>query len=98
MNNLPKKLKSKLNDRQKANALRKLSSLNNFVDFSSNDYLGFSKSETIFNNTHAFLIGHNIKQNGATGSRLLSGNHQLFSVVEAIVADFHKCESALIYN
>lgn len=98
MNHLPKKLKSKLKDREATNALRQLGKQNNLVDFSSNDYLGFAKSETIFNDSHEFLMGHNMKQNGATGSRLLSGNHPLFDVLETMLSDFHNSESALIFN
>ena len=98
MKNLPKKLQEKLNNRKKNNALRHLSSQNDLVDFSSNDYLGFSKSESIFKNSHEFLIDHNMTQNGATGSRLLSGNHPLFDIVETILSDFYKSESALIFN
>lgn len=94
----PKKLKQKLEERQANNALRQLGVQNNLIDFSSNDYLGFSKNEDIFNKTHEFLIGHNITQNGATGSRLLSGNHHLFHIVENILCDFHNSESALIFN
>lgn len=98
MNHLPKKLKSKLKDREAANALRQLGKQNSLVDFSSNDYLGFAKCETIFSNSHAFLMGHNIKQNGATGSRLLSGNHPLYPILETILSDFHNSGSALIFN
>ena len=84
----PKKLQEKLGNRKANNALRQLNSQNNLVDFSSNDYLGFSKSETIFDNAHHFLIKHNSKQNGATGSRLLSGNHRLYNIVENAILDF----------
>ena len=98
MKNLPKKLQQKLNIRKANNALRQLGSPNNLVDFSSNDYLGFSKSEIIFKNAHEYLVGHNITQNGATGSRLLSGNHRLYNSVEAILSGFHKSESALVFN
>ena len=98
MNDLPKKLKSKLDERQQTNALRCLGKKNNLIDYSSNDYLGFSKSETIFNETHKFLIEHQIKQNGATGSRLLSGNHRLFNIIESMLCEFHNSESALIFN
>jgi 8-amino-7-oxononanoate synthase len=93
-----KKLQQKLEDRKANNALRKLGVQQNLIDFSSNDYLGFSKSEAIFNNTHEFLTGHNMIQNGATGSRLLSGNHPLYNILETILADFHNSESALIFN
>lgn len=98
MKNLPKKLQQKLDMRQANNTLRQLRDTSNLADFLSNDYLGFSKSESVFKNAHEFLIGHNITQNGATGSRLLSGNHPLFNIVETILSDFHKSESALIFN
>ena len=94
----PKKLQQKIDDRKANNALRILKNQSNLVDFSSNDYLGFSKNEIIFDNAHNYLTGHNIKQNGATGSRLLSGNHALYPVIENILADFHSSESALIFN
>jgi 8-amino-7-oxononanoate synthase len=68
------------------------------IDFSSNDYLGLSKSETVFKETHQYLIDNNFIQNGATGSRLLSGNHKLYSETENYIAEFHKSESALIFN
>lgn len=98
MKNLPKKLQQKLENRKETNSLRKLDTQNNLIDFSSNDYLGFSQSEIIFNKTHAYLMGHNITHNGATGSRLLSGNHELFNTVETLLSDFHNSESALIFN
>ena len=86
--NLPKKLTIKLNSRKETNSLRSLKVPSSLVDFSSNDYLGFAKSEAIFNKTHQFLIDRNSKQNGATGSRLLSGNHLLYKEVEAFLSDF----------
>jgi len=96
--NLPKKLKSKLLDRDANNALRQLSPPNNLIDFSSNDYLGFSISETLFKDTHQHLLDKKIKQNGSTGSRLLSGNHPLYGEVEAMLCKYHKSEAALIFN
>ncbi|MBU3820799.1 8-amino-7-oxononanoate synthase [Flavobacteriaceae bacterium XHP0103] len=98
MKNFPKKLQQKLEDRMQANALRELGTNIGIIDFSSNDYLGFSKNETIFKFTHEFLLNHNLKKNGATGSRLLSGNHALYQIVESAVSSFHKSESALIFN
>ena len=96
--NLPKKLTIKLKLREENNALRSLKTPSNLVDFSSNDYLGFAKSETIFDKTHQFLIERNLKQNGATGSRLLSGNHALYTEVENFLSEFHQTESATIFN
>ena len=94
----PKKLILKLEQREQNNSLRKLSLSNNLVDFASNDYLGFSKSEAIFNRTHSFLIDNNIIQNGATGSRLLSGNHAVYEEAENFISKFHQSESALLFN
>ena len=94
----PKKLILKLEQREQNNSLRKLSLSNNLVDFASNDYLGFSKSESIFNETHSFLIDKNIIQNGATGSRLLSGNHAVYQEAENFISKFHQSESALLFN
>lgn len=95
---LPKKLIDKLNIRKENNSLRELKTPTNLVDFSSNDYLGFAKSSAIFKETHQFLMDQNIKQNGATGSRLLSGNHILYTEVELFLSDFHQTESATIFN
>ncbi|MGJ8743881.1 aminotransferase class I/II-fold pyridoxal phosphate-dependent enzyme [Polaribacter sp.] len=69
-----------------------------FIDFSSNDYLGFAKSEVIFDKTHQFLVDKKIKINGATGSRLLSGNHALYNKVETMLSQFHQSQTATIFN
>ena len=98
MKYFPKSLVSKLKLREQTNSLRKLPLSNNWVDFSSNDYLGFAKNETIFNQAHQYLIDTNLKINGATGSRLLTGNHTLYQETETFIAQFHQAESALIFN
>ena len=95
---LPKSLLIKLEQRKQNNALRSLPLLNDLIDFSSNDYLGFAHSEFIFDKTHQFLLDRNIKINGATGSRLLSGNHHLYQESEGFIASFHQSEIALIFN
>jgi 8-amino-7-oxononanoate synthase len=96
--NLPENLNQKLEARKQNNALRKLPSFNNLVDFSSNDYIGFSKSDAIFRLAHHYLIENEIIQNGATGSRLISGNHSLYQIAESFIAEFHDAETALIFN
>ena len=96
--NLPKKLTNKLKLREENNFLRSLKLPSNLIDFSSNDYLGFAKSSVIFDKTHQFLVDKNSKQNGATGSRLLSGNHQLYRELENFLSNFHLTESATIFN
>lgn len=94
----PKNLSEKLETRKQNNALRKLSQKQEKIDFVSNDYLGFSRSEKLFQETHQYLVKHNYTQNGATGSRLISGNHPLYSITENYIANFHQSESALIFN
>nr|WP_314836369.1 pyridoxal phosphate-dependent aminotransferase family protein [uncultured Flavobacterium sp.] len=98
MKNLPQNLSEKLEIRKQNNALRQLPNATSLTDFASNDYLGWSQSELIFDETHQLLLDRNIKNNGATGSRLLSGNHQLYKETEDFIAQFHQSESALIFN
>jgi 8-amino-7-oxononanoate synthase len=98
MKRFPKSLSNKLEQRIQTHSLRFLTETNSRIDFSSNDYLGLSKSEAVFNETHQYLINNNVIQNGATGSRLLSGNHKLYPVTENYIAQFHQSESALIFN
>jgi 8-amino-7-oxononanoate synthase len=98
MNSFPDKLLNKLNEREQRNSFRQLKTQPNLVDFSSNDYLGFAKNEAIFQQTHEFLVSKNYKVNGATGSRLLSGNHSIYIESEDFIAQFHQTEAALIFN
>jgi 8-amino-7-oxononanoate synthase len=98
MKKLPENLAAKLQVRKQNNALRQLPVVTDLIDFASNDYLGFSQSEAIFNETHEYLTSRKILQNGATGSRLLSGNHKLYQETEDFIAQFHQAESALIFN
>lgn len=98
MKQFPQSLSNKLAQRAESNSVRKLPAQNFLIDFSSNDYLGLSKSEAVFNETHEYLVRNKIIQNGATGSRLLSGNHKLYQETEKFIANFHRSESALIFN
>ncbi len=94
----PKKLQRKLQDRIASNAIRKLSDTCDLIDFLSNDYLGYSKNISISQRAIAILKEYKILSNGATGSRLLSGNHTLYDVAERAIARFHESETALTFN
>ena len=96
--NFPKILQDKLTARTVANALRQLPAHSNRIDFSSNDYLGFSKSAAIFEAAHQILVRRGIVQNGATGSRLISGNYPLYEETERQIAKFHQVSSVLLFN
>ena len=96
--NLPKNLLEKLQKRLENQSLRKLPEVKQLTDFSSNDYLGLSSDVNVFQRAHEYLLELDIQQNGATGSRLISGNHELYHQVEDFLSDFHQSESALIFN
>ncbi|MFH6603337.1 aminotransferase class I/II-fold pyridoxal phosphate-dependent enzyme [Maribacter algicola] len=98
MVDFPEKLRKKLLKRETEGALRSLAGNDNKVDFSSNDYLGFARNEALFAKTFQLLLKEGISQNGSTGSRLLSGNHRLYGRLEKDLAQFHKAESALVFN
>jgi 8-amino-7-oxononanoate synthase len=95
---LPKKLQDKLQKRIDNQSLRKLPEEPHLIDFSSNDYLGLSQDVNVFERAHEFLKELEIQSNGATGSRLISGNHVLYQQTEVFLAEFHNAESALIFN
>lgn len=69
--------------------------LGSFIDFSTNDYLGLSQSEVLFD--AAKLSGAQFGV-GSTGSRLLSGNKKIFEDLEKRIAQDKGTESALIFN
>lgn len=94
----PKKLDQKLTKRSDSNATRSIKLQNNLVDFSSNDYLGMARNQEVFERTHQYLKDQNIQLNGATGSRLLTGNHAIYEDLETYLVEFHNVESALVFN
>lgn len=93
----PNQLNAKINQRIENNSLRNLYFNNDLIDFTSNDYLGFSRNEIIFNQTNQYLEDNHFNQNGATGSRLISGNYDWYQAIEEEIAAFHQVEKALIY-
>ncbi len=98
MEQFPKKLLAKLSEREDNNALRSLPNPNRLIDFSSNDYLGLAKNEEVFHHAMKLLKEHSLVRNGASSSRLLSGNHLLYTELEKELCDFHEVESALVFN
>ncbi len=98
MADFPKKLEFKLLERSNSDALRELQAVSKKVDFVSNDYLGMARNEEVFHGAHKLLVERGIIQNGATGSRLLSGNGQLYMEAESILCDYYTAEAALIFN
>jgi len=98
MEQFPKKLWAKLSEREDNNALRSLPDPNQLVDFASNDYLGLAKNEDVFQHSQALMKEFDVIHNGASGSRLLTGNHLLYTELEKKLCDFHEVEAALVFN
>ena len=97
MEKLPKKLQSKLAEREVGNALRFLPAQRDLIDFSSNDYLGLARNEEVSKKASR-LVKNVSPKNGATGSRLLTGNHKLYNQLEDFLVRHHGSESALVFN
>ena len=98
MQRSPLKLAKSLENRKLSNSFRSLKPQTDLIDFSSNDYLGFSRSGNIYKASHNLLSDLDLQRNGATGSRLLSGNHKVYDLTEEMLADFHNLERALLFN
>ena len=98
MAELPKKLRHKLQQRQENETYRELKTAQGKVDLVSNDYLGLAKNDKIFRGAIQLLESKGAVYNGSTGSRLLSGNSQLYEETEEYLAKFYEEESALIFN
>lgn len=92
-------LKQKLQERQQQNSLRELHQHpEGLADFCSNDYLSFAQSISHKHKIQVLLDAHPTHKNGATGSRLISGNTKFTEELEQKIADFHQAEAALIFN
>lgn len=91
-------LKEFLNKRGLKGNLRSLSTSDLRIDFFSNDYLGLARNQELWQ-----LIRQNYdqlehKSNGATGSRLLSGNSIYYEQLENYLASIFKAEAVLLFN
>ncbi|MEO7988820.1 MAG: pyridoxal phosphate-dependent aminotransferase family protein [Chryseolinea sp.] len=68
------------------------------TDFTSNDYLGLARSPELFKAIEQMIDAIKSKSNGATGSRLLSGNSDYTEQVEKKLAGIFKSEASLVFN
>lgn len=91
----PSSLTTLLKARESNFSLRTLKTHYPTIDFSSNDYLGFSTQGYLFSE---FQTLQSSTKTGSTGSRLIGGNSLLFDEIEKSIAEFHQADSALIYN
>lgn len=80
----------KLEERKAKGLFRELSSFSfdEFIDFCSNNYLGFA--DLTYDSDYDFYA--------ATGSRLISGNSFVYDHTEKFLAEFFETEAALLFN
>jgi 8-amino-7-oxononanoate synthase len=99
MTDLTKKLEAKLQERLELGNERKLRDINLPFDFVSNDYLGLARSKELAGRIkHRFESLDHINLNGASGSRLLSGNSSFAMALEEKLAKLFNAEAALLFN
>lgn len=94
----PEKLAKMVDVRKSKGTLRQLSAMEGTIDFLSNDYLGFAKNDTLFSKTFQLLLNEGVASNGSGGSRLISGNHKLYGILEPQLATFYSADAALVFN
>ena len=91
----PPSLTLLIKQRQEKGFLRALTTDYPSIDFSSNDYLGFSTSGILSGEISKL---HGSSKTGSTGSRLISGNSVVYEELEKDIAAFHRAEAAVLYN
>jgi len=84
-------LEEKLDRRRTDGNLRELKMRSGNIDFSSNDYLGVVRNRLLSRAAPGLPTG-------STGSRLLTGNPEIATKLEAKIAAFHNTEASLIFN
>lgn len=98
MKDLDHFISESLDQRRQNHSLRSLKPENSLIDFCSNDYLGFARSDELRALFETELRKYPEYRLGSTGSRLLAGNDHFTEALESEIADFHQAESALFYN
>ncbi len=91
-------LARQLDIRIKQGNIRTMKAQHTDIDFSSNDYLGFSRSAELRDTIAAAWQAHPTPRCGATGSRLLTGHCQLMDELEHSISTFHNARSGLLFN
>lgn len=90
-------IRKALREREKAGLLRSLETAPGGVDFCSNDYLGLARDPRLGRRIAALAADGALPQ-GATGSRLISGNHPAIEALETRLSAFYASEAALVFS
>ena len=86
-----------LAERRQANLFRQLPAPAGGIDFCSNDYLGLARDPRLRQRLGE-LAARPEPPHGATGSRLISGNHPAIEALERRLAHFYRSEAALVFS
>ena len=87
---------TKLDTREANQSLRQLKVIPPFTDFSSNDYLGFAHHDVFQQRLLDSISLQKRSLTSATGSRLISGNQELLTNTESLIANLHRYEDCLL--
>lgn len=98
MESIEQYLQSKLEQRKAEGNFRSLKILPNYIDFTSNDYLGMARNPLFAECVEHECATQHFDKVGATGSRLLTGNNAYIELVESEIAAFHQSSACLIFN
>lgn len=97
MNRLELSWHNALSTRKEIGHLRQLRPSTGGLDFYSNDYLGLS-ADTGFQQMIYEAVGRDTRLlTGSTGSRLISGNSDVATEAEKLIARAHQVEDALLF-
>lgn len=96
-NTINDSLQEILDKRKEAFMYRFLQVNEGMVDFCSNDYLSFTRSEKIKQRVKQ-LDAETKHLSGSTGSRSISGNTAYAEELEQFLAHFHNAEAGLLFN
>ena len=91
------KLQRALDERKETSLYRYLQVQEGLVDFCSNDYLGFARSQKIKDRIKKYAVEIQ-GLTGSTGSRSISGNTLFTEQLEKRLSSFHNAEAALLFN
>lgn len=91
------KLQAALDGRLRESLFRTLQANEGLIDFCSNDYLSFARSEKIKQAVKKTL-SEKEHLSGSTGSRSISGNTVFAEVLEKKIAEFHHAHAGLLFN
>ena len=90
-------IREALREREKVGLLRSLETAPGGIDFCSNDYLGLARDRRLRGRIAA-VAAESAAPQGATGSRLISGNHPAIEALEAQLSGFYASEAALVFS